>query len=47
MMIYTINTVYFFGGGHVSWTYDKNNENLETITNKFKYTFDKIEGILH
>ena len=46
-MIYAINTAYFLWGGHVSWTYDKNIENLETITNKFKYTFDKIEGVLH
>ena len=25
--------------------YDRNNNNLETITNKIKYTFDKMEGV--
>ena len=25
--------------------YGRNNKNLETITNKVKYTFDKIEGV--
>lgn len=36
---------YFLWGGYVSYRYDRNNNNLETITNKIKYTFDKMEGV--
>ena len=32
-------------GGHVGYTYERNNEYLEIITNKFKYSFNKIEGV--
>ena len=45
IIIYAVNMAYFLWGEHVNYTYDRNNENLETITNKIKYIFDKMEGV--